>query len=332
MTPITHFPESDHPDHLQLNNSINAKLPGETEEDFEKRRHLLYRRRSYHKQQFLKKQEESRKPKVAAPPIVTRSRRAIVDNDIQNVLAKLGKQHFKLNKIEKWSAIFLKEKFVRVVVVPHLVHREAPFFLTEKGDRRDIFDITKGNPEDKAGLVAEVNRVFQVQVYEPGRANSWSNLFRIQLSQVGNRPGLRNKAGYGLYADRPLKAAETIGWYLGHTRKVKKFTKKVPPSQTEYAIRFVAQDGGKFIVDAGRAPKPKVDKRLPVYFGIQFANDPNWGKSKTERNRRDPRYNASINRHLEVIAMNDIDIGEEIFLDYEGDECSDDEDTDDDAD
>jgi hypothetical protein len=107
---------------------------------------------------------------------------------------------------------------------------------------------------------------------------------------------------------------------------VKDFKVK-PPGATEYVIRFQAEDGVKYLVDAGRTPHPKLDQRRPVYFGIHFANDPNYGKRKEKRARNDLRYNAMImHRNLEVIALQDIDMGEEILLDYEGDACSDDND------
>jgi hypothetical protein len=87
-------------------------------------------------------------------------------------------------------------------------------------------------------------------------------------------------------------------------------------------IRFEAEDGTKYLVNAGRPPQPKLDKRQPVFFGIQFANDPNWGKTIDERNRKEPRYNAQIDHQLEVVSLNDIAMGVEILLDYEGNTCN----------
>jgi hypothetical protein len=319
-----HFVESQYADHLRLKNTTNAtKLPEETTEEYGKRRTLLYRRHSYFKKCALAEIEIAKQPKVANPPIVRRSHVCTVDNDVQNTLAMVGKKYFKLKNIEKWSQIFLKGRFIRLVVVTELVHREAPQYLSEKGARGNIFDLTKALPEEKAELVRECNRPFLVQVYEAGKTKLWSDLFLIPLSNVGNCPGLRNKAGYGLFAARPLKASETIGWYIGHTRKVDSFSnKKDRIGATEYIIRVEAQDGTKYLVDAGRQPQPRLDKRKPVYFGIHFANDPNWGKTMDERNQKDPPYNAQIDRHLEVIALNDIAMGEEILLDYEGDACN----------
>jgi hypothetical protein len=83
-----------------------------------------------------------------------------------------------------------------------------------------------------------------------------------------------------------------------------------------------------FISDAGYGPKdsPENMNRPPVYVGIHYANDPNWDRSKfvnqnttrVTRNIGLPTYNIELGNNIVTSTISNIEVGEELFLDYTG--------------
>ena len=82
----------------------------------------------------------------------------------------------------------------------------------------------------------------------------WTDLFEVKKSKL---PG----ANMGLFALQSFKAGDTLGVYYG---------KILPPESSDYSCYAMKSDIHKIIVDCGGG----IDSNHPIYFGLQFANDP----------------------------------------------------------
>ena len=126
---------------------------------------------------------------------------------------------------------------------------------------------------------------------------SWIDLFEVKKSKL---PG----ANMGLFALQSFKAGDMLGVYYG---------KILPPESSDYSCYAMKSDMHKIIVDCGGG----IDSNHPVYFGLQFANDP--VLCKTIKTRSDDRlyaHNIFVDENFIARASDDIIEGQELFLYY----------------
>jgi len=152
----------------------------------------------------------------------------------------------------------------------------------------------------------ELGRRFQV-VARDTATNTWHELYEVKTSTIEG-------AGNGLFALRPFKRGEWMGIYIGEVRPFL----QVKKTKTIYAMRFRDKDKRDKIMDPGIPGPGRSTQRLPVYFGIQFCNDPDWKEEgeTTKKKTKTKNTNVSVYSDLGVLATRRIDVGDEIFLDY----------------
>jgi hypothetical protein len=291
---------------LRLNYPFNLRQEGETKENFAARRNRLYRNRSYFKDALLAEREAAKAPKLEASVPVDIVDLRNIDDDIHWHLDKV-RALFDRKPMEQWPNIFRQKNIGRVVHVSEWLHGTSEHFIYEMNGKKDPVDESSHQLYFKNDRAREIRRTFLVQVLQ---GNCWCDLFKIA-------PSTLEDAGNGLFAARVFKAAEIIGLYIGSVRKAD----NCPAiTRTEYAL--AAKSGGvNVIIDPGRVISGEVTYKLPVYFGIHFANDPQWKMKKKGRNSRHQKhkaYNVEIRSDMRVVTLCDIKYGEEIFLDYEG--------------
>jgi len=182
----------------------------------------------------------------------------------------------------------------------------------------------------------ELERRFRIMVRNR-KDNTWHELFEVKKSSIEG-------AGDGLFALRSFEKGECVGLYVGEVRSCSH-------RKTIYSMLF-KDDGRLKIMDPGLAPPGRSEQRLPVYFGLQFCNDPNWQQEETElkrtrkkrtkrsrekttkrtkkatkrtkratrRTKKGPEANIIVNPNLTVLTTRKINVGDEIFLDYNMDD------------
>jgi hypothetical protein len=295
---------------LRLDHPFNLKHEGETPANFLSRRNRLYRKRSYFKDALLAEREVAKVPKLEAAVPITVGDLKFVDDDIHWHLGKVG-EDLANKPMEQWPVIFRKNKIGRVVHVSEWIHGTSEHFLYPLGGVQDKVESTSSELLFKKDGSEEIRRTFLVQVLQDG---SWCNLFKIAPSSFSRKEGTRKKGGYGLFAARILKAAEMVGLFIGSVRPASKYPME---KRTVYALAARSK-GVDVIVDPGRESKGDVSYKMPVFFGIHYANDPQWGIKKEKRTSKHPDYNVEIRSDMRVVTLRDIAFGEEIFLNYEG--------------
>jgi len=153
----------------------------------------------------------------------------------------------------------------------------------------------------------ELERRYQIIVRNP-KTNTWHELFEVKKSLIEG-------AGNGLFALRSFQKGEWVGLYIGEVRPATLSKKK----KTIYAMRFKDKDKKAKIMDPGIPPPYRSSQHLPVYFGLQFCNDPNWKQYETTAKRTRSKVlkpNISVFGDLCVAATQTINVGDEILLDY----------------
>lgn len=206
----------------------------------------------------------------------------------------------------KWSSLFEKSGLLRVVHLSAWVpgsHRST--YLLYR-DRKTRVNMTENTKEVKP-------RTFLIQFKDNKKC--WCDLFEIKESTLPN-------AGLGLFALRPIKAEEIIGFYMGKSEPSP--PKKEP---TEYAMEYVNKSNGlPMTIDPGKSIRTNTDNFKPAFFGLHFANDPNFKQAtSTAVGRRStrsagnllPQVNFQVHNDMVATAIRDIQIGEELFLDYQ---------------
>ena len=313
---------------LEENTFHVVRLPGETKEEFQKRRQAVYNHRSYSRRKnnmkIQKGVPEQRHPKsVAHLP---------ADNPcmagFEIILSKYLKAHPKT-----WPVIFQKNQDIRLLNVSYWVN-DSGLIKECSLKRAATMEIPRSGERESVKIMPsfETERHFAVQFLDPN-TREWCNLFFIKPSGLVRTEGLRPKAGLGLFAARPFKNGDRIGVYIGEVFEADKFPSK---KRTNYSLMFdvektaapkrvkLASRTKSYISDAGYSPRGSTDnmKRPPVYFGIHYINDPKWepdGKQQSHRVTRSttcPPYNVEIGEDLVVTTIVDVEEGEELFTDY----------------
>jgi hypothetical protein len=309
------------------------RLPGENNEDLRKRRQITYNQRAYMKR---KKQMRVKQgvPEVRHPTSVARLPSDVPTMPgLEIILNKYLNTHPR-----NWPQVFKKSHDFRLLNVSYWINESG--LIKESNPKRPAFTlspsgITAFSSSSKIAPSAEVKRHFAVQFLDPN-LREWCNLFEIKPSSIVQSKGLRSRAGYGLFAARPFKNGDRIGLYIGQVFDSTTF----PGSKrTCYAVecfdqkktgatRKVKQTSKpqSFISDAGYGPKDSTDnmKRPPVYMGIHYANDPNYERFLIQNAKRVtrkiglPDYNIELGEDLVASTISNIEVGEELFLDYTG--------------
>jgi len=76
-------------------------------------------------------------------------------------------------------------------------------------------------------------------------------------------------------------------------------------------MKFKDKEGWDKVIDPGIPVPGRTAQRLPVYFGIQFCNDPNWKQDETSKASDIIRSNVCVYGDLGVLATRNIQIGDE---------------------
>jgi hypothetical protein len=165
----------------------------------------------------------------------------------------------------------------------------------------------------------ELDRTWLVQ-FRAKSTTEWFSLFEVKKST-------REGAGYGLFAARPYSWGDTLGVFYGV------ISVKTPHQKRSiYAMEVVWPPEGelqqRLIVDPTSGPTSNKRDYQPTYFGLHMANDPEWNNKqpsnvatskRRSRTRDSPTSNFIIDVSLVGIATRDIAVGEELFLNYDGD-------------
>jgi hypothetical protein len=159
----------------------------------------------------------------------------------------------------------------------------------------------------------ELSRSWMIQLRDR-EMNEWITLYEVRNSTLEN-------SGYGLFAARPYKAQDTLGVFYGD---ITEKNKKEETTDKNYAmqVEWPQKSGNYLLVDPKGGPTTKERGHHPAYFGMHMANDPKWNdkRDKAKRTtRQSPRVNMMVDHRLVCVATRDIDVGDEMFLDYEGD-------------
>ena len=141
--------------------------------------------------------------------------------------------------------------------------------------------------------------------YRPS-ANEFHRWFTIKKLSLEPRAG-DTTAGYGLFADRNFAPGTIISMYLGHH------------------INANEGDGVYNLTYPSREPKDrKATQNLTVhggfpnctkmYLGAHMMNNPNWCVHDDDRNN--DVYNVQFGINLDVMVVKNIDVGDELFVNY----------------
>ena len=167
---------------------------------------------------------------------------------------------------------------------------------------RPLFNVTKGTTGRRLhGREIEKCRNYIISFFSVNKkmtdGGSWIDLFEVKKSKL---PG----ANMGLFAMQSFKAGDTLGVYYG---------KLLPCDSSNYSCYPMKSDIHKIIMDCGGG----IDSNYPVYFGLQFANDPILCKKiKTRSDDRLYAHNFFIDENFIARACCDIMEGQELFLYY----------------
>ena len=167
---------------------------------------------------------------------------------------------------------------------------------------RPLFNVTKGTTGRRLhGREIEKCRNYIISFFSVNKkmtdGGSWIDLFEVKKSKL---PG----ANMGLFAMQSFKAGDTLGVYYG---------KLLPYDSSDYSCYAMKSDIHNIIMDCGGG----IDSNHPVYFGLQFANDP--VLCKTIKTRSDDRlyaHNIFVDENFIARASDDIIEGQELFLYY----------------
>jgi hypothetical protein len=300
-------------------NPIVDHIPGETDEQLNKRRQQIYNQRSYIKRRNNIRDNLQLQIGVAEIRRPTSVASLPVDNPIMDGLDHILSQYIKTHP-RKWPLIFNKSRDIRLLNISYNINESG------------LIDVTRPKRASLDQSSAEIKRQFAIQFLDPN-VKEWCDLFTLKASGLVRSAGLRPKAGLGLFAARPFKCGDRIAVYIGEIFDVEKLPEK---KRTIYSLLFDIDKTGapikvrkesstkSFIVDAGYCPKDSADstKRPPVYFGIHYVNDPKWepdGRHQPHRITRStpcPPYNIEIGEDLVATTISDIEEGEELFWDY----------------
>jgi hypothetical protein len=295
------------------------QLPNESEDCFQKRRQRIYNKRAYQKR--LDRQRVQRLDLETTCPTSVASIPADnpFDKSLGKVISAIRKEH-----PEKWTSVFRKNGDVRLVTTLYYLNESHPGIMVEKSTR----------VPEKIRPVTELKREYVIQ-FKDAFSQEWCDLFVIKPSSLRKTEGLRPKAGMGLFAARPFRAYDTIGMYLGEVFEASLLPRS---RRTVYSLAFNEEnvhplskkraksvESKMYIIDAGIGPDTTssyydIFKRAPVFFGIHYANDPLWTPSGVQgkRSRSTPDYNVEVMADLTVQTLSNIEVGEELFMDYTG--------------
>jgi hypothetical protein len=160
---------------------------------------------------------------------------------------------------------------------------------------------------------------FTIEIREDAddKNKRWEPIFEV------NRSGLGEGTGYGLFACRDFKKNDVIGVYYG---KIFDFDEEADHKDRPYALEIDwpphSDSSRKLHVDAMGGASNKKKTAHPIYFGMQFLQDPTiwYDENHTARPllKKDWKFqpNCKLCKDLEIQATKDIRAGDEIFVIY----------------
>jgi hypothetical protein len=126
------------------------------------------------------------------------------------------------------------------------------------------------------------------------------NLFEVRQSNLPN-------ANLGLFAKKSFAAGDIMGVYYGRIQPRAKMT------HSQYAVE--SEEHG-IIMDAEGGP----DRKKPMYFGLQIANDPTIcvksSKMATRTHAKGETHNFFIDDDFVAVASRNINVDDELYLNY----------------
>jgi hypothetical protein len=267
------------------------------------------RDRAYRRKAYAKKKEMRGKLFDIAEPVLRTASflhseifSAPMDEVNSFIIKRLLKEE---QDLKMWKQVLVDEEVLRVLVRPTYVSQVHPMWVRGKSTRHALTI----KPED------EIGRSWTIQ-FRSLQTKEWFSLFDIKPSGIEG-------AGYGLFAARPFLEGATLGVFYGDVKDDVPCLRK-----TFYAMEVNwppdSETGKKLIVDPGGGVETNLEFYRPCYFGLHFANDPNWGgirRNDKRRTRQTLQPNFAVNISLVATATRDITVGEELFLDYGGSEC-----------
>ena len=191
----------------------------------------------------------------------------------------------KPKRIDKWGSIL--EQHLRVTI-----HKAFHTEIGEKPRRTAI------------GEEIEKERKYTINFLKTSsykKVGEWINLYEIKKSCLP-------KANMGLFTLQPFKAGDLMGVYFGdEILTVGSEAKSCYAMKSNFHLCVVDCMGG-------------IDSNYRAFFGLQFANDPlqskNMERVQTRNDSNRYTHNFFVDDRLMARACHDIQIGEELFLNY----------------
>ena len=284
---------------------ITSQLRNESKDEFKRRKQVMYNKRAYAKR-FAREKAVKKVGTVLETRVPSSISTIPSDNPLETALHKMVEVYLKIDPLE-WTKKFHGDGDVRVLHISAWEYTNYPGTLLRKTDiTRQPIVIAPNQEKDRS---------FAIQ-FRNANTGEWCDLFHIRPSQLTNWQNLRVKAGLGLFAARPFKAGDNLGLYIGPCRRADEYPQK---RRSVYAMLFERKhtknksDNGTWVVDPGISPSSGQFERRPVFFGMEFLNDPNY---QTRARRDAPPYNMSVQENLTVVAVTDIEKGSKLLLDY----------------
>ena len=148
----------------------------------------------------------------------------------------------------------------------------------------------------------------------PQTATMWYNCNGTEWHKwLTVKPSLIPNAGYGLFAERKFQVGDILSVYLGSTKSEMidgKYHKKIDPS--DYKLEITLPESNidmQLDIVGGGFPDNKV-----MYLGAHMFNDPMFCIHDDDRDEL--QYNVKIAHDLTIVAEKEIDIGDEIYGNY----------------
>ena len=183
----------------------------------------------------------------------------------------------------------------RLILDQHLCVTIHKAFQTQIGENRRRRAIGEEIEKDRKYTINFLKNSW----YKKG--GEWINLYEIKKSRIP-------KSNMGLFALQSFKAGDLMGVYFGdkiHLAGWKKISCYAMDSEFHNCV--VDAMGG-------------IDSNYHAFFGLQFANDPlqskNMEKVQTRNDSNRYTHNFFVDDRLMARACHDIQIGEELFLNY----------------
>jgi hypothetical protein len=167
-------------------NPIVDHIPGETDEQLNKRRQQIYNQRSYIKRRNNIRDNLQLQIGVAEIRRPTSVASLPVDNPIMDGLDHILSQYIKTHP-RKWPLIFNKSRDIRLLNISYNINESG------------LIDVTRPKRASLDQSSAEIKRQFAIQFLDPN-VKEWCDLFTLKASGLVRSAGLRPKAGLGLFA------------------------------------------------------------------------------------------------------------------------------------